>query len=231
LSEFFQNNRIASLDLMRGVAAFVVACAHFFMANEISPFFNEIASIIAVEVFFILSGFVLAPQIINLAHPQGHRGLIVFLSRRWLRTIPLYIFSLSLMAVLSSNLFTSSFWEYLFYLQNFYKPLKNNDFYSIAWSLSVEEWFYIIFPLYLMGSILILRLKPSKLAILKISIIFCIIISILRILIGNYENWGESIRRVVLFRLDSIAYGIILFILLHKILFIKVKNIIYIITN
>ena len=57
--------RSASLDLLRGGAAFAVAIPHYLTANAPFQPFAEAFAIAGVEVFFVLSGFVLAPQIVD----------------------------------------------------------------------------------------------------------------------------------------------------------------------
>ena len=54
----------------------------------------EVVSITAVEVFFVLSGFVLGPQIVLCARRRNWATLRTFLLRRWMRTIPSYLVAL-----------------------------------------------------------------------------------------------------------------------------------------
>ena len=63
MSGFGESGRVASLDALRGGAAFAVAIAHYLAYRGIGPFRAEAASALAVEIFFTLSGFVLAPQV------------------------------------------------------------------------------------------------------------------------------------------------------------------------
>src|SRR6516165_2431039 len=60
-----QMKRSASLDFLRGGAAFAVAIPHYLTLNAPFQPLAEAFAIAAVEVFFVLSGFVLAPQIVN----------------------------------------------------------------------------------------------------------------------------------------------------------------------
>ena len=58
-------NNVQGLDLLRGLCGYIVAICHFqLLVNKIKYF--EYISILFVEFFFILSGFVLAPQIIKI---------------------------------------------------------------------------------------------------------------------------------------------------------------------
>src|SRR5262245_36120912 len=76
------SERVVSLDLLRGLAAFAVMVPHFFMyyLGEASDF-AEVVSITAVEVFFVLSGFVLGPQIMLCARRRNWATLRTFLLR------------------------------------------------------------------------------------------------------------------------------------------------------
>ena len=76
--------RSASLDCLRGAAAFAVAIPHYLTANAPFQPFAEAFAIAGVEVFFVLSGFVLAPQIVDWVVSKPWRNLGVFLVRRWM---------------------------------------------------------------------------------------------------------------------------------------------------
>ena len=73
------------------------------------------------------------------------RNLGVFLVRRWMRTIPPYVVALIVIAMLTGNLMTADFVRYLFYVENLFRSANHVDFYPVAWSLAVEEWFYVLF--------------------------------------------------------------------------------------
>ena len=81
------SGRVASLDLLRGMAAFAVAIPHFLMFHNIDAEGAETMSILGVEVFFVLSGYVLAPQLLALAERPSWHNLGVFWVRRWMRPL------------------------------------------------------------------------------------------------------------------------------------------------
>ena len=84
----------------------------------------------------------------------------------------------------------------------------SNSFFSVSWSICVEELFYIIFPTLLCAITLILRKKSihPKLLIIYTCLIIIILIFLTRINL-NYNDWGNEVRRVSFFRLDAIAFG------------------------
>jgi len=77
----------------------------------------------------------------------------IFYKRRWYRTLPLYYFAFLVNIFLlkfshpSINIFSAFYMKYLFFIQNF--DFKHYEFFSVSWSLAIEEWFYLLLPLFL----------------------------------------------------------------------------------
>jgi len=204
--------RLVSLDYLRGFSALAVASAHFIMIAQ-GSYLSELVAAIAVEIFFPLSGFVLAPQIIKVWQQNYH--IKVFLIRRWLRTVPPYILAVISMTIVLDQFSSEEFLKYLFFLN--YLSLSDldslNDFYPVAWSLAVEEWFYIIFPL--------LVVVASRLTKSTVGLAFC---GVMLVVLGIISRWVTSvdvdpdhIRISTLLRLDAIAVGFIFFLLFSRI--------------
>jgi hypothetical protein len=84
-------DRLASLDLSRGLAALAMMVPHFFLYVGWQTGVPEIMSATAVEVFFVPSGFVLGPQVLMCLARSDLRTYRIFLLRRWMRTIPPYL--------------------------------------------------------------------------------------------------------------------------------------------
>ena len=189
--------RIASLDLLRGIAAGAVAVSHFCAYAGQSRIMAESIAAVAVEIFFVLSGFVLAPQLLLLVSGEG--GLGTFLIRRWMRTIPPYLIALVLVSVLMGNFLSIDFWRYATYTQNIFSQELTNDYYPVAWSLSIEEWFYLVFPF-------ILMLAGRRYA--GVVVLFILAVSLFRSFFGDPAAWGVSVRRVVAFRIELDRLGL-----------------------
>jgi peptidoglycan/LPS O-acetylase OafA/YrhL len=204
--------RIVSLDALRGLAAITVAVPHYLVAHRIHPVLFQAISMVSVEVFFVLSGFVLAPQINYCLQGGSTKNLLVFYCRRWMRTLPPYVIALCLVAVLTANLLTPQFLRYLFFVQNLASIDAANDFFPIAWSLSVEEWFYVLFPLFL------LALGRFGCDAIRAGIIFLAAFFALKLMgAALVSDWDAVARRLVLFRLDAIAFGFLLYFLISKV--------------
>ena len=191
------NTNYHSLNLFRGIAGYGVAICHFYYylygLNDFQFF-----SIFFVEFFFVLSGFVLYPQLINVFN--NTKNLKVFFMRRWIRTLPSYVIALILYSIIFKK-FDFDTIKYLFFAQNITQNFLIYDYFSIAWSLSVEEYFYIIFPL--------LIIFFRKFSFLNISILFIFTIYLIKIIYLLLISNPEFYRIGTFLRLDSIAFGVL----------------------
>jgi len=206
--------RSAGLDFLRGSAAFAVAIPHWLMADAPFQPATEAIAIAGVEVFFVLSGFVLAPQILDFVVGKPWANLGVFLARRWMRTIPPYVVALVAVALLTGKLFTADFLRYLFYVQNLFYPANSNDFFPVAWSLSVEEWFYVLFAplMFLLGRALGRAGRRMEVA---FALLVIVAIGAARLLFAPHD-WDLELRRVTAFRIDSIVWGFLLYLMIER---------------
>ncbi len=198
------NKHYHTLDLLRGISGYGVAVCHFQAFVYESTFF-EYFSFLFVEFFFILSGFVLFPQLLEVLNNK--KNLLIFYQRRWLRTIPLFVFCLILISVSFNELFSANFFKYLFFVQDFFPNFLTNNYYPVVWSLAIEEFFYLIFPI-------ILILMGKKNLLIKV-VSFLIIIYFFKILlIDNFDS--NFYRTGTLFRFDAILIGFLIrFFLTH----------------
>ena len=190
-----KNEHYHSLDLLRGISGYGVAICHFHAFYFQSSHY-EYFSFLFVEFFFVLSGFVLYPQLIEVIN--NNKNLIIFYKRRWLRTIPLYIFCLTLISFTFDELFTINFFKYLFFIQDFFPNFISNQYYPVVWSLAIEEFFYLIFP------ILIIFFGKKNLLLKLITLL--ISIYILKIIfISEFDS--NFYRTGTIFRFDAILLG------------------------
>lgn len=152
------NNRIAGLDLLRSGAIILVLIAHsgsLYSMKQIDnfsfPFFN-FAGYLGVELFFVLSGFLIGGLLMkSYEKHQGFRwtDFVTFCLRRWLKTLPNYFVVLLLGICVywfDRGILYPDVMRYLTFTQNLLSAPMDNVF-AITWSLAVEEWFYLLFPL------------------------------------------------------------------------------------
>jgi peptidoglycan/LPS O-acetylase OafA/YrhL len=141
-----------SLDGLRGLAMLLVLVFHFARIKS-STFSFEIGWI-GLQIFFVLSGFLITKILLSSKEKPLKDFLRQFYLRRALRIFPLYygylVFLLLLFFVIHEPKDILSYIIYLLtYCYNF--SILSNDWelsrmYVHLWSLSVEEQFYLVWP-------------------------------------------------------------------------------------
>jgi len=106
---------------------------------------------IGVDLFFVLSGYLIGGQLLApIARGQGIK-LGRFFARRALRILPAYLVVLAIYVLLPSwREYPEMFplWKFLLSVQNI--GLRGGTAFSHAWSLAVEDQFYLLLPLVLL---------------------------------------------------------------------------------
>lgn len=200
------HQRNFGLDFARALAISLVVASHFGHSS-----FGELG-FWGVELFFALSGFLIG-QILwrNFSRTTdwNTKRIFNFWSRRWWRTLPNYylffLIAILLAYVNSENIPSlSRLFTYLWFGQNLISFYWG--FYVIAWSLCIEEWFYLLFPIVLFCfAKLGLTHKASFIGTLLIFFVGSFIMR--EFIISN--GGGNELRTTTLARLDSIACGVL----------------------
>ena len=193
-----QKEHLYSLDLLRGFSGYGVAFCHlhaFIYNNSHLEYF----SLLFVEFFFILSGFVLYPQLMQVLNNK--KNLLIFYKRRWIRTLPLYFIVLIMVASIFNDEFGSDFFKYFLFIQKTLPNFLANDYYPVAWSLSIEEFFYLIFPLII--------IFIGKKDFIKKIIIFFIFLILIKLFFATKVD-SNFFRTGTFFRFDAILLGFLL---------------------
>jgi peptidoglycan/LPS O-acetylase OafA/YrhL len=136
--------RRPALDGLRGIAILLVLTCHFGMALG---YVKQSTGAAGVELFFVLSGFLITSLLIEEQARTGRVSLRSFYLRRARRLLPALLVMVAVVYVLA-RLVGSSFavLPTLFYVANFY-PASDLGLLAHTWSLSVEEQFYLTWPL------------------------------------------------------------------------------------
>ncbi len=165
-----------------------------------------------VDLFFVLSGFLITGILLDTRASGNY--FRSFYSRRALRIFPLYylvvgvyLLSLPLQAripALAANRPDPRIGlSYLVYLNNWFVPILHRSGGSIAylWSLAVEEQFYLLWPF------LVFRL--SQRAFLRLCIVLCVLLPLLRLLIDPHPSLPASdfVFMNTTTRMDSLVWG------------------------
>ena len=143
-------NRLDGLDTLRSFAIIIVLLYHYMVVVSKESTFGYTTQIgwMGVDLFFVLSGFLIGNQILSAIANKEHFSLKTFYIRRLLRTLPNYYVVLAMyyiFPVALSGLATAPVWKFLTFTQNF--ELRPFMTFSHSWSLCIEEQFYLIFPL------------------------------------------------------------------------------------
>jgi len=113
-----------------------------------------------VDLFFVLSGFLIASQLLKPWATGSRPDYPRFFARRLLRTLPAYAAILLLYfgaPGLREFPDIQPFWQFATFTENFLFEPSGPKAFSHVWSLCVEEQFYLVFP----GAVAILAWKPS----------------------------------------------------------------------
>ena len=141
-----ERGRIVELDALRGLAAVVVVLFH--SSQKRIP-----CGWAAVDLFFVLSGFLITSIILR--HGSSPGFLKSFYVRRALRVWPIYYALIAVLIVLSPLLARPTHWAGLPYTLTFTQSLPLywsmisptfSDYFGHSWTLAVEEQFYLLWP-------------------------------------------------------------------------------------
>jgi peptidoglycan/LPS O-acetylase OafA/YrhL len=207
--------RNASLDAFRVVAVTCIMLAHgsaFGMESFRSLRYVAIViGVVGVELFFVLSGFLIGQQLLNVG--EGNQGVKNFWARRWFRTLPNYylflLINLALFALILKR--PTGDLSLIFFSHNLVAPFADR-FFAESWSLAVEEWFYLLAPLLVFVLALLFPPKHRKLATIAAMLTIIVICTMARIWAAQFINASidSGIRKIVLLRLDALAFGVLL---------------------
>jgi len=159
--------RLAYSPSLDGLRAVAVSAVFLFHAGALSGGF------VGVDVFFVISGFLITSLALSEIELTGRLALGAFWARRFRRLMP------ALLAVMAAVV-AYSLWEggaalrrigddvlaTTFYVANWAQIGEGRDYFAQyesepllehAWSLSVEEQFYVVWPLVIAGLVLVAK--------------------------------------------------------------------------
>lgn len=156
-SETTPTTRVASLDVLRAAATFLVLGRHaLFLANYqmgrvpewlrgvLGPWYR--GGWVGVDIFFVLSGFLVTGLLFREFKAAGRLAVGRFLVRRGFKIYPAYYAMMGVAAVVVAVTLPGPFpwWRFVrecVFVQNYYPSIWDH-----TWSLAVEEHFYLLLP-------------------------------------------------------------------------------------
>ncbi len=212
------SDRVFGLDILRVLAIFFVVHGHgaFLLHNTTLEPLSHFLFLYEVDIFFVLTGFLIGTSFIRSAERQGRvdrHKLLRFYGRSALRILPCYYVMLVVnylfvrLQWIAGNASAFPLWQFATLTQNIFTPFY--DFYWESWCLPVQWWFYMLFPL-------LLFILTPKFNIKKVVPILCLLFAglsiVYRIVVSDYAQdnfwWGVWIRKTVASRIDNVFMGV-----------------------
>jgi len=171
----FSTQRNFGLDVLRACSIICVLLIHGGSIIRGHPKLLHIYSFFQIDgvtMFFVLSGFLIGNILIKAINETSFtiKNLYGFWIRRWFRTLPNYylvlLFFIFIYHKLNDKL-PNDLINYFFFSQN----LRHGctfEFFGASWSLCVEEWFYLLIPIFLFSMMYITKQVSKKWKILSV---------------------------------------------------------------
>jgi peptidoglycan/LPS O-acetylase OafA/YrhL len=139
--------RVIQLDFARGVAILAVMEFHFHSVKVHNPvafgfdFVGKRIGWMGVDLFFVLSGFLVGGLLVQELLKTQHIQVGRFLFRRMMKIWPAYYAYIVFQMVVRKHPIRTFLWQNLLNIQNYVGTSLNH-----TWSLAVEEHFYLLLP-------------------------------------------------------------------------------------
>lgn len=205
---FYINKRIPSLDGLRALSIIMVIGSHILYTNGLDPGLRHSLLLkiilngdLGVKIFFVISGFIITLLLLKEEAIFQHISLKNFYFRRFLRIIPTYyiflLFILFLSMISEINIKSSSFLAAF----TFTTGLLGDPTWILGhtWSLSVEEQFYLLWP------VILVFIRKTNYRIIA-NFILIVLFPIIRVLFYVY-GYKNSIPFLFITQGDTILFG------------------------
>ena len=216
-----------SLDGVRGIAVLSVVMAHaqaLIFGRPILGWFDFSGGFIGVDIFFVLSGFLITSLLLQEHQSSGTISLKNFYVRRALRLLPALVLLLVAMLIYSRFALSAEIARQtlrfagivILYITNWMRAFEwipGSDLLGHLWSLAVEEQFYLLWPPVLL-ILLRLRMPRRAFVILIVGLIVLVIMHRVDVLIRG-GIWEGRVYLGSDTRADSLLVGCLVAMLHH----------------
>lgn len=204
-------NRLRELDFLRGIAIILVLFRHQVLFD-----FLETMGWIGVDLFFVLSGFLVSGLLFKEYQKFGSINAKLFLIRRGFKIYPIfyltYVLYIIPRIILHKFDLEKAFYELIF-VQNY--ALGWGYAYAASWSLAVEEHFYfgLALVLWLVFNKKILRFEilPNKISAFEKYLVAVLVLVFLLRIVANIQFPDDTARNMTMshLRIDSLLFGVL----------------------
>ncbi|MCB9225118.1 MAG: acyltransferase [Crocinitomicaceae bacterium] len=196
-------NRVRSIDFLRGIAVILILFRHLSCFD-----FLYDAGWIGVDLFFVLSGYLVSTLLFKEYIHHGKINAFRFLVRRGFKIYPLFYFAIISTVIiellLGNTINPKNLISELVFIQNYFGSLWNH-----TWSLAVEEHFYFGISI-ILAIALKLKMKLShKMTILVFISVFVFCLG-LRCLNIERPYTHQTHTFATHLRVDSLLFGVLL---------------------
>jgi len=188
------HTRITQLDGLRACAILAVFLSHAFKIRMLW---------IGVDLFFVLSGFLITGILVDLKHKDLKGYFSHFYERRVRRIGPPYVMVLIVASLVFGTSWATHWYLYLG-LTNYVVLFPGPPFmpFNPLWSLGVEEQFYLIWPF------VVYFVSEKKLPYVLCSLL--VLAPVFRVLAIPYDTTHQMVYMGTPFRMDCLAMGSLL---------------------
>ena len=143
--------RTPGLDTLRAIAIVWVMLFHSVYVGGLGDGFGalERSGWMGVDLFFVLSGYLIGSQVLKSLRDTGRIDAVDFYRRRAVRILPAFFVVFAIYALAPAWRETPGMqplWQFPTFTFNLLFDSADNYAFSHAWSLCVEEHFYLAFP-------------------------------------------------------------------------------------
>jgi peptidoglycan/LPS O-acetylase OafA/YrhL len=207
------SGRVIQLDFVRGIAILGVMKFHFLTVPVTNPlgrfidFLSKRLGWMGVDLFFVLSGFLVGGLLVQELLKTGHLRVGRFLFRRIFKIWPAYYVYILFQLVARKHPLPTFAWQNILNIQNYAGTSLNH-----TWSLAVEEHFYVFLPLLLL---FIYKRDGLRKRLLPILAGLCVLVLAGRI-VQVYGFHSHDPQWYTHSRIDGLLFGVILSYILYS---------------
>lgn len=158
--------KLYGLDHLRAMAIVFVFIYHYGRLFPSPEWLTALGKFgwTGVDLFFVLSGYLISAQLFAEIAKGKSISFKTFFLKRFFRIVPAYLLVVAIYFCVPDARERSTpapLWKFLTFTQNLGLDLSTQGSFSHAWSLCIEEQFYLLLPLILLVLVYLKRIKNS----------------------------------------------------------------------